>query len=370
MGSVFLRGNSWVIEYRDRGKTKRETIGRKGIVTKTMAREVLKKKEQQIKCGEYDLLDAEIPTFKELSKDYIEYQKDVKQIRSHERSKEAVNHFSTYFGENLLSSITVKDVDIYKLRRLEKGMKPGTIKRELNVIRNLFNQARKWKKFFGENPVSLSGMPEVHDQKERVLSIEEEKLLVESIPEEFKGIILIALNTGMRLGEILGLKWQWIDLDERFIKLHQTHTKTKKSRKVPINTTVWRILSEKKLKSRRNEFVFQEATDTNRKDRISSDERKKFESYLLGKLRRSFKKACEQAEINGLRFHDLRHTVGTRLGEEGIPIQTISKLLGHTSTRMTERYVHPDESVKKATDILAEFSDSVTDKFTDMIDTG
>ena len=90
-------------------------------------------------------------------------------------------------------------------------------------------------------------------------------------------------------------------------------------------------------------------------------------SYSLrGKLQRSFKKACKRAEITDLRFHDLRHTVGTRLGEEGVPIQTISKLLGHTSTKMTERYVHPEESVKKATDILANFSDLPTDKSTDI----
>ena len=83
---------------------------------------------------------------------------------------------------------------------------------------------------------------------------------------------------------------------------------------------------------------------------------------LLGKIRRLFKEACNIAGIDGLRFHDLRHTAGTRLGESGVPLQTIAKLLGHTTTRMTERYVHPEESVKEATDILAVFSKRVTDK--------
>ncbi|MDA2920772.1 site-specific integrase [Desulfobacterota bacterium AH_259_B03_O07] len=352
MGSVFLRGSAWVGEYRDRGKIKRKALGNKRIITKTMAREMLKKIEQQVKLGQYDMLDAEIPTFKEFSKDYVEYQKDVKRIRSHNQSRVAVNYFSAYFGDNKLSTITAEDIDIYKQGRLDKGAKPGTIKRELNVIKNLFNRAKRWKKFFGENPVSQSGMPEVHDQKERVLSMEEEKRLIEAIPEEFKGIILIALNTGMRLGEILGLKWKWVDSEESLINLPQTHTKTKKSRKVPINPTVRRILLERKLKSGGSEFVFQGEA-----------------SYSLrGKLQRSFKEACKRAEITDLRFHDLRHTVGTRLGEEGVPIQTISKLLGHTSTKMTERYVHPEESVKKATDILANFSESLTDKSTDIKD--
>jgi hypothetical protein len=61
MGSVFLRGDSWVGEYKDRGKAKRIAFAKKGIVTKTMAKEMLKKIEQKVKLGQYDMLDAEIP---------------------------------------------------------------------------------------------------------------------------------------------------------------------------------------------------------------------------------------------------------------------------------------------------------------------
>jgi hypothetical protein len=58
MGTVFLRGDSWVGEYRDRRKIKRKALGDKRIITKTMAREMLKKKEQLVKLGQYDMLDA------------------------------------------------------------------------------------------------------------------------------------------------------------------------------------------------------------------------------------------------------------------------------------------------------------------------
>lgn len=349
MGSVFLRGDSWVGEYKDRGKTRRVAFGKKGIVTKTMAKEMLRKKEQMVKLGQYDMLDAEIPTLNEFSKSYIEYQRDVKRVRSFDRTRVAVNHFSRFFGDKKLSELTPEDIDIYKQRRLEEGVKLGTIKRELHVIRHLFNQARKWKKFFGENPVSQSGMPEVHDQKERVLTPEEELRLLEAIPDEFKPIILIALNTGMRLGEILGLQWAWIDFKGNLINLPQTHTKTRTSRRVPINPILRTLLLNRKL-AYAGDLVFPSES------RYS----------LIGQVKRSFKRACQDSGIDNLRFHDLRHTVGTRLGEEGVPIQTISKLLGHTTIRMTERYVHPEESVKRATDILANFSDSVTDKFTDI----
>jgi integrase len=256
MGSVFLRGDSWVGEYKDRGRIKRKTFGKKGIITKTMAKEMLRKREQMVKRGEYDMLDAEIPTLNEFSKSYVEHQRDVKQVRSFDRTRVAVNHFSRFFGGKKLSELTPEDIDIYKQRRLEEGVQPGTIKRELHVIRHLFNQARKWKKFFGENPVSQSSMPEVYDQKERVLSPEEELRLIEELPNEFKPIILVALNTGMRLGEILGLRWEWIDLEDNIIYLPQTHTKSKRSRRVPINPIVRKILLEGKIKSRGSELIF------------------------------------------------------------------------------------------------------------------
>lgn len=350
MGSVFLRGDSWVGEYKDRGKIKRKALGKKGVVTKTMAKEMLKKIEQKIKLGQYDMLDAEIPILKEFAKAYIEYQRDVKQIRSHDRSETAVNNFAVLYGHKYLKDITAEDIDIYKQRRLSEGRKPATITRELSVIKTLFNQAKKWKKFFGENPVTEAGMPEVHNQRERVLTPVEENRLIDASPEPLRGIIVIALNTGMRLGEILGLRWEWIDLKDNFINLPHTHTKTNESRRVPTNPIVRKLLLEKKLESGGSEFVFP----------------RKYKHELRGKIQRSFKTACKKAQINNLTFHDLRHTAGTRLGESGVPIQTISKLLGHTTTRMTERYVHPSDSVKEATEILASFSKRDTDKFTDI----
>ena len=72
-------------------------------------------------------------------------------------------------------------------------------------------------------------------------------------------------------------------------------------------------------------------------------------------LQRAFKKACGKADIEGIRFHDLRHTAATRLVEAGIPLHAVAELLGHSSVRMTERYSHPQESVIKAAEILANF---------------
>jgi len=345
MGTVFLRGNTWVGEFKYHNRIKRKSLGKKGVITKTEAREMVKQIEGKIKRGEYGMSD---PIFTEFSESYISYKRDVEQIRSWERSREAVNHFARFYGDKKLSEIIPSDIDLYKQKRLNEGAKLGTIARELTVICNVFNQAKKWNNFFSQNPVSVSGKPQVQDQKERVLTAIEGRRLLEALLGEYRPIILIALNTGMRLGEILGLQWEWIDLKENLIDLPQTHTKTKTSRRIPINPIVKTLLLERKFRYP-GESVFPSES------RYS----------LIGKVRRAFENACKVSGIDKLRFHDLRHSVGTRLGEAGVPIQTISKLLGHTTIRMTQRYVHPEESVKKATDILANFSDSITDKITD-----
>ena len=75
-------------------------------------------------------------------------------------------------------------------------------------------------------------------------------------------VLVIALNTGMRLGKILGLRWEWLELKDNFIYLPQTHTKSKEARRIPINPVVRRILLEKKLESGEVNLSFRERPDT------------------------------------------------------------------------------------------------------------
>ncbi|NIP31608.1 MAG: tyrosine-type recombinase/integrase, partial [Candidatus Dadabacteria bacterium] len=329
MGTVFKRGKNWVIEYNTRsGKSKRESIGKIGIITKTMAKEVLKTREQQIKLGKYEMIEAIIPTVKEYSYEYLDYQENVKQIRSYPRTRACIGHLVRYYGTKMQSDVTSEDIDVYKRRRLSEGVKQNTIARELVFVRNFFYHAESRNKFFGKNPVKQSGIPQVNDKKERVLTVVEEKRLMDSCPDYLKHAILIALNTGMRRGEILRLKWEWIDFDENLIVLPQTNTKNKESRKIPINHLVRKILLERKLISGNSVHVF------------ASIDSKSGHIYWLN---RSFKRACKIADIEGLRFHDLRHTAATRLVESNIPLHEVAKLLGHSTIKITERYSHPEE---------------------------
>ena len=339
----------WYYRLWHNGREIKRSVGEAGIVTKTQAKRVMEETKRRLRLGEYDIIDAQIPTLSKFAEEYVEYQRDVKQIRSHGRTKEAVNHFKRLYGTKRLNEITPEDVDIYKRRRLGEGVKLGTIARELTVIRHLFNQARKWKRFFGDNPVSSSGMPEVHDQKERILSPEEEKKLLALCPRHLRDAIIIALHTGMRQAEILGLRWEWIDIEGGVITLPQTNTKTRVMRRIPVNSIVRTVLLERKLVSGGSDYVFPSSKGID---------------HHLNWVKHSFRTACKNAGIEGLRFHDLRHTAATRLVEGGIPLHAVAKLLGHSTIRITERYSHPENSINEAVLVLEKFDPNRTENRT------
>ncbi|MFI5323998.1 MAG: tyrosine-type recombinase/integrase [Thermodesulfobacteriota bacterium] len=352
MGSVFLIGNSWVGEYKDRGKVRRKTFGKKGIVTKTMAKEMLNKIEQKIKLGQYDMLDNDIPRLNDFSRDYVKHMRDTVQRRSWSRYEYSLNRLIELYGDKKLSEISPKDIDDFKEIRL-RDAKPATVNRELSTLRQIYNLAKRWRKFFGENPVSIAGLLPEENIQERILTLEEEEKLLSFSNDHLKPIIITALSTGMRKSEILTLRWTNIDLESGVITIEQTNTKNKKMRRVPISSSLRTLLIELKLKGGGNEFVFLSLAGTPYKNHES--------------LKGAFERVCEKAGIAGFRFHDLRHTAATRMIERGASIVAVSKILGHSDLKMTMRYSHPEESLKEAVELLSDkFSTPFTDIFTDM----
>jgi len=352
MGSVFLRGSAWVGEYRDRGKIKRKALGNKRIITKTMARGMLKKIEQKVKLGQYDMLDAEIPTLKDFGREYIRYVRDVVKRRSWYRYEYSLYRLNELYGDKLLSEIHPKDIDDFKEVRL-KDVKPATVNRELSTLRQIFNLAKRWKKYYGENPVSISGLLPEENVKERILALEEERRLLSFSNPYLKPILITALQTGMRKSEILTLKWSNVDFDNGIITIDQTNTKSKKTRRVPINSTLKTLLIEQKLKCGGSDYLFLSP----------SGSPYKYHDSIKG----AFQRTCNKAGITGFRFHDLRHTAATRMIEAGASIVAVSKILGHSDLKMTMRYSHPDNSLKEAVELLTNnISHSVTDISTDI----
>lgn len=323
----------WYIRFWANGKEKWEAIGKVGEVTKAVAQAKLEERKRQIRLGQLDMIGAEIPTLPEFVEDYIRHVRDVVKKRSWSRDIYGLHYLLKFFKDKKLSEITPKDIDDYKQLRLSK-VKPATVNRELQILRHLFNLAYRWKKFFGRNPVSESGLLEVHNQVERILTPEEEEKLLTCSPLHLRPIIITALNTGMRKGEILSLRWVDVDLENNVVTIRQEVSKSKKTRRIPINTTLRKLLLEQRLKSGGSLFVFlnSEGNPYKRHDSVKG----------------AYERTCKKSGIKGLRFHDLRHTFASRALEAGANVVAVSRILGHADLKTTMRYVHPDDSLKDA----------------------
>ncbi len=279
-------------------------------------------------------------TLEELEKDYIRYVKDIKKLRTWKKREEHLHTLKAFFKNKILRDTTPKDIEDFKSSRLET-LKPATVNRELSTLRNIINLAKRWKKYYGENPVSVSGLLTEDNQRDRILSFEEEERLLAHSADHLKPILITALNTGMRRGEMLSLKWNNVDFDNNIFIITAINNKSKKIKRVPINSLLRKMLLELKVENqKKSEFVFLNDDDNPVKD-----------------IKTAFLNACMRAGISGLRFHDLRHTAGTRMSESGVGIVAISKILGHSSVELTmKRYLHPEDSLREAVEKLADLN--------------
>src|SRR3990167_5499383 len=188
------------------GKKLKRSIGKVGQITKTVARQFESGLKKKLRLGQLDMIQADIPTLNEITHDYLVYVRDVANKRSWKRDAELLKPLCKIFGSKKLSDISTKDIEEFKLLRI-KEVSPATVNRSLSVLRHLFNLAKRWKKFFGENSVSIVGLLEENNLVERILTPEGQSRLIESSISYLRPMIITALNTGMRRGEILSLKW-------------------------------------------------------------------------------------------------------------------------------------------------------------------
>jgi integrase len=188
-----------------------------------------------------------------------------------------------------------------------------------------------------DNPVSRVPREKEDNEIDRWLTKDEEKRLLESSPEWLREIIVFALNTGLRQGELLSLEWNRVNLFRKTILIQKT--KNGKPKTLPLNKVALDVLNRRlKVKSIKNDFVF-----FNRNG----------QKIPNSNLRLSFHRVMRKVGIKDFRWHDLRHTFATRLAQADVDLYKISKLLGHKDIKMTQRYSHhcPD-SLRDGVEIL------------------
>ena len=177
------------------------------------------------------------------------------------------------------------------------------------------------KRLLSINPATLLPIPNAHNERDRVLTAKEWERLYAAAAPHLKPILLTAYHLGQRLGEILNLTWDRVDLQRGIITLRAIDTKTRKPRRIPITPPVKAALVElSKVRDLAHKHVFV------------------YQRNPVREIRTAFKTACKKAGIQNLRFHDLRHCAATNLRRAGVDTTTAMQIIGHKSPHMWKRY--------------------------------
>ena len=325
---IVQRNGQYFLDFYYRGRRIREKVGSsRGAAVRAQS-----VREGEILQGKFRIVPKRgAPTFDTVAEKYLELVSIHK--RGHHVECYIMTTLKAFFGKYRVSDLTAEDAEKYKTVR-SRSVRPATVNREFTLAKHIMTKAVEWK-LIADNPFRGIRNLRVPKQPERILSGDEEvKLLAacERVRSRFLSpLVVLALNTGMRRGEILTLEWSRVDLNQRTIRIINAKSAAG-DRDIPMNATVHSLLSEL-ARGATSPLVF----PSNRKQGES-----------LFDLKKGFKKAVQLAGIQHIRFHDTRHTFATRLVRAGVDIVSVQHLLGHSKITMTARYAHSLADAKMA----------------------
>jgi len=263
---------------------------------------------------------------------YLPWAKNEKTPSTYRRELAAYRTWlKPYLGYEFLNEITPAHLEKLKQAMREAGRSPRTIEVTLATLRFALNKAKDWGIFKGDNPVSKVKIPRCDNRRLRFLTPEEAQALLAEVKKrsiQTYEICLLALHCGLRFGEITGLRWADIDLNNGIIYIRDPKNKTNR---VAYMTDEVRKMLASKTPGKPYEFVF--------KDRNGK---------RIRWVSKAFTRSVEALGLNDgitdprlkVCFHTLRHTFGSWLVMAGVPIYTVKELMGHKTLAMTERYAH------------------------------
>ncbi|WP_370014643.1 tyrosine-type recombinase/integrase [Peribacillus sp. B2I2] len=280
------------------------------------------------------------------------YQKRIKETTASSRKYLMDKHLirENPFANKPLSKITTEDIDAFYNLKLDEEYSTSTIRKLHQLLNQAFGQAVKWKKI-SFNPVINADPPSVKKEEMKIWSFDE----IDSFLNQCKGerhylTFLIAIYTGMRKGELLGLKWSDIDFEKKVIRIQRSLShipnkgyqlstlKTKKSkRQVPIQDFLIKAL--KALKERQETQRKRLGEHYQDQNLVICTEIGTFQDPR--NVLRVMKRISEAANVTPIRFHDIRHTHASVLISGGVDIVKVQTRLGHSKPSITlEHYAH------------------------------
>jgi integrase len=261
------------------------------------------------------------------------------------------NHIAPFFAGKTLDRIRPEDIERYVAAK-RKTLAVKTIRNHVNTMHSIFDLGLR-KGWCQINPVKQADRPTVKKTETRIQFLDQpelEQLLAGPYPYDAFGRIeptlyLTAAMSGLRQGELIGLRWRDVDFDARRIRVVSPYVRGEfgdpksigSGRSVPMAERVsdaLRDLRERTLYARDRDLVFCHPETGKPLDR--------------SKLVRRFKEALRRADVHQITFHELRHTFGTRMAAAGTPMRTLQYWMGHADSKTTQIYAHYQPSDQEA----------------------
>lgn len=334
---LFKRNKVWWMTFTYQGQQVRRSTG---ATDRRLAENILSKVKVQIVEGQFfERREEQDRTFGEMMERYMKERAVLKAPKSRLRDHAALTHLLPLYKDKVLAAITPKLMAGYKTQRRIERAAPATINKELQLVRHAFNIAMREWEWCRENPMHRVSLEQVRNEVDRWLTAEEEERLMAASSPWLREIMVFALNTGMRQGEILNLQWQDVDFARGTLIVMKSKNGTRRT--IPLNTKVFDLLAAKQSTSETSRgLVFKTPLGNELQVR-----------YLV----REFCEARNRAGIPDFRFHDMRHTFATRLVQRGVDLYKVQRLLGHKTSTMTQRYAHHSpESLREGVNVLDE----------------
>ena len=338
----------WEVYWRDSQGKRHNKVCPTHAAARHYEAKVLKEKFEEKELGLRKNKDIE---WDEITKAFLENSKNTWTNNTFKLHKLCLKNWTEFLekkfnrGKIYLGDVTLEVINEFKSER-SKTVKNSTINRELTCLKTLLNWTIDFDEYnyMSKLPRKIKMLKEAPGRL-RYLSENEMKSLIENaIPLHLKIFYIIAFATGMRKGEILGLKWQNIDLGNGLIYVHRTKekdtTKSGKSRGVNIDSGIcdilkwWKEQIGKEYELKKYIKHYKCPVD---KENI----------FTIKDIKRAHKTACKNAGIKDFRIHDCRHTAATFLRHKGTRLDTLMDILGHSTIKLTMRYAHIGSEEKK-----------------------
>lgn len=284
-------------------------------------------------------------------------------LANQKQGRATVKALEACFGElyeRELRSVVAFDIERFKTARKKAKIKPATINRDLDRIRKVYSCAVEWD-FLTNHPLKKVRRLKVDNARVRYLSGAEERRLRDALAvreqarrdrresgnswcvergygegrmqwpddgftDHVMPLVLVAMNTGLRRGELFGLEWRSVNLQARLLTVEAANAKSGRTRHLPLNSEALDVLTRWQKQTKRvtgNALVFPSAG-----------------GLRFDNINRAWEGLVTAADLNDFNFHDLRHDFASKLVMAGVDLNTVRELLGHADIKMALRYAH------------------------------